>query len=43
MREVLLKNKEILDRLDGFIDTIISLDINDLEIKEINLDNQVQS
>jgi hypothetical protein len=41
MREVLLKNKEILDRLDGFIDTINSLDINDLEIKEINLANQV--
>ena len=41
MREVLLKNKEILDRLDGFINTINSLDINDLEIKEINLANQV--
>ena len=27
MREVLIKNKEILERLDGFIDTINSMDI----------------
>jgi hypothetical protein len=28
MREVLIKNQEILDRLNGFIDTINSLDMN---------------
>ena len=29
MREVLIKNKEILERLDGFIDTINSIDAID--------------
>ena len=43
MREVLIKNKEILNRLNGFIDTINSLDMNDLDIKERNLDDQVPS
>jgi hypothetical protein len=32
MREILIKNEEILDRLNGFIKTIESLDISELEI-----------
>jgi hypothetical protein len=34
MREVFLKNKEVLDRLNGFIETIDGLDISELDIKE---------
>jgi hypothetical protein len=34
MREVYIKNKEVLDRLDGFIKTINSLDMSMLDIKE---------
>ena len=41
MREVLIKNKEILNRLNGFIDTIHSLDISELEISEKNPGDQV--
>ena len=41
MREVFLKNKEVLDRLNGFIDTINSLDINDLNVIERNLADRV--
>jgi len=41
MREVLLRNKEILNRLNGFINTINSLDIRLLDIKERNIGNQV--
>ena len=41
MKEVLIKNKEILNRLNGFIDTIHSLDISELEISERNLGSQV--
>jgi|TARA_B110000495_G_C22937306_1_gene548242 hypothetical protein len=35
MREVFLKNKEVLDRLNGFIKTIEGLDMSELDIKEI--------
>ena len=41
MREVLIKNKEILNRLNGFIDTINSLDMKQLDIRERNLGDQV--
>ena len=34
MREVLIKNKEILKRLDGFIESIEGLDMSILDIKE---------
>jgi len=34
MREVLIKNKEILKRLDGFIESIKGLDMSILDIKE---------
>ena len=35
MREVFLKNKEVLNRLNGFIKTIEGLDMSELDIKEI--------
>ena len=41
MREVLIKNQEILDRLNVFIDTINSLDMKQLDIRERNLGDQV--
>ena len=41
MREVLIKNKEILNRLNGFLDTINSLDMSLLDIKERNIGDQV--
>ena len=34
MREVLIKNREILNRLNGFLDTINSLDMSLLDIRE---------
>jgi hypothetical protein len=34
MREILIKNKEILDRLNGFTKTIQSMDINELKIDD---------
>jgi hypothetical protein len=41
MREVFLKNKEVLDRLNGFIKTIEGLDMSELDIVERNLGDQV--
>jgi len=41
MREVFLKNEEILNRLNGFSNTFNSLNINDLDIKERNIGDQV--
>ena len=41
MREVLIKNEEILNRLNGFLDTINSLDMSLLDIVERNIGDQV--
>lgn len=34
MKEILIKNQDIIDRLNGFIETIQSMDINELEIAD---------